>query len=90
MLGDLFNILFIALRQNDRRDLGSFRGENFFFQTADGKDAASQRDFSRHGHITADGNTGQNGGNGGGHRDACRRAIFGNRAGGHMDVDVYF
>ena len=64
------------------------RGQQFFFQAADGKNLAAQRDLAGHGQIASNRNLAQRAGNGGGDRDARRRAIFRNGAFGNVHVQI--
>ena len=74
--------------QDGFEDAGAQCGEQFLLQAADGQNLATQRDFAGHGDVAANRNLGQRAGERRGHGDAGRGAILGNRAFGHMQVQV--
>ena len=63
-------------------------GEQFFFQSADGKNFAAERDLTGHGDIAAHRNPAQRAGESRGDGDAGGRAIFWNRAFGDVHVNI--
>ena len=67
---DLFQILFVLTRDDDRRDANAHGSHRLFLQAADRQDTAAQRDLTRHGKIAAHGRVRERGDD----RDADRDA----------------
>ena len=64
------------------------RGEQFFFQAADGQNLAAKRDFAGHGQVATYWNFAQGAGDGGGNGDACRGPVLRNGALRNVHVQV--
>ena len=67
---------------------GAMRGQQLLLQSADRQHLAAQRDLAGHGDIAAHRNPAQRAGQSGCDGDAGRRAVFRNRAFGHVHVNV--
>ena len=70
ILRDFGYVFFVFLGQNHFEQSSAMSGQKFFFQAADGKNLAAQRDFAGHGDIAADGDAAQGAGKGGCDGDA--------------------
>src|ERR1035438_9407932 len=79
---------FVFRRHDDFADAAASGGEHLFFDAADGQDLAREGDFAGHGEVGADAALRKHRHQRGGHRDAGGGAVFGDGAGGHVDVDV--
>ena len=63
-------------------------GQKLLFDPADGQHPTAQGDLAGHGDISADGTVGQGADDGGRHRDARTRTIFGGGPLENVDVEV--
>ena len=72
----------------DGRDADAVGGQQLLLHAADRQHLAAQRDLAGHGHVAAHRHLGERRDEGRGHRDAGRRAVLGDGALGHVDVDV--
>ncbi len=88
LLGNLDHVLLVLLRHDHGLQPGAMRGHHFFFQPADRQYAAPQRDLARHAHFAPHRPLRERGDQRRRHGDARRRAIFGNAAFRHVDVNV--
>ena len=86
--GDFRQIFLIVLGQNHFEQPGAMSGQQLFFQSADREHFAAQRDLAGHGQVAPHRNLAERAGNRRSDRDAGRRAIFRDRALGHVHVDV--
>ncbi len=64
-------------------------GKHLFIDPADGTDSAGEGYFSGHGETLSDAASPDRGQEGGDDGDTGRRSVFGYRAFGHMDVDIF-
>ena len=69
-------------------EAGRVRGEHLLLEAADRQHPALQRDLAGHADRVLDGAPGEQRRQRGGHRDAGARAVLGDRAGGHVDVEL--
>src|SRR5580658_197677 len=88
VVGKLGYVFLVGARQDKIKDAGTQRGEQLLLQSADGQHFAAQGDFAGHGDVAPDRNLGQRTGQRRGHGDAGRWAVLGDRALGHMQVQV--
>ena len=89
-LVDLLQVGFIVLGDDDRVDAVAQRRHGFFPQAADGQNPAPEGDFSRHGHISPNRNSGEGRDHGRGDGHSGGGAVLGHRALGEVDVNVFF
>ena len=88
MLGNLVRVGLVELGRDDRRDAVALRGERLVLQAADRQDLAGQRHLAGHRDVVAHVAAGEQRDERRRHRDAGARAVLGDRAGRHVDVDV--
>src|ERR1700722_2754010 len=90
VFGNLGYVFLVVLGQNHFEKAGAMGGEEFFFQSSDRQNLATQSDFASHGQVAANGDLAKGAGNCRGDGDAGRRTVFRNRALGnvHMQVEI--
>jgi len=89
VVGQLGDVLLVGARQDDFEDAGAQGGQQLLLQSADGQHLAAQRDLAGHGDVAAHGNLGQGAGQCGGHGDAGRRAVLGDCAFRHVQMQIH-
>ena len=88
LVRDVRKILSVLLWKDDLLDARSMGSQHLLLDAAHRQDRTAQRDLTGHRQLIIDGNAGEQGDDGGQHGDAGRRAILGNGARGHMNVDI--
>ena len=86
LLGDVPQVLLVLLGDDHHLRPREVGGEDLALQPADRQHPAAQGDLARHRHVLADGDAGQRAHHRGGHGDAGRGSVLGDRA--RRDVDV--
>ena len=79
---------FVQLRKDDRLDALPPRGERLLANAADRQHEAGQRDLAGHRHVRSHGHAAHRRHHRRRHRHAGGWSVFGDRAGGDVDVDV--
>ena len=85
---DFKPVVAIALGQNDLFEASAGGSEDFFFDTANAKNAAAQADFASHANVGTDEAVGQQGGERGDDGDTSAGPVLGRGARGDMHVDI--
>src|SRR2546423_4301073 len=88
VLGDLAQVLAVTHRGDERLEPGAVRGQCFFFEAADLQNAPAQGDLAGHGHVAPGRPLRERRDQRSRHGDAGGGAVFGHRAGRHVDVHV--
>ena len=89
ILREVLEVLLVLLRENYVLYSGPMGREKFFLYTSDWEHLPSQRNFTGHGHIIADGDPGQGGNDGSGQGYSCGWPVLGNRALRDVDVKIH-
>src|SRR6266436_3469309 len=85
-LGDVVQVLLIALRENDLLQAHSVSGQHLLLDAADGQHQTLQRDLAGHADRAPNRATREQANDRGRHRHAGRRTVLGHSARGHVDV----
>ena len=85
---DFLDVLAVVLAQDDVLDAGTLGGEDFLLNAAHGQHLAAQGDFACHSQMVFHLALGEGRSERRYHRHARRRAILGDGALGHMDMDI--